>query len=336
MRFHSLVLFACLAPVIAQAAALRVPENHETIQAAVDAAADGDTILIAPGDYFENVKIEEKGALVLIGTAGAEKTVLDGNEKGIVVEVLRSGRTVLRGLTLQRGFTPGNGGGLSVQQSDAEVIDCRFLNNTANNEGGGLMVSNCSDFLVSGCFFERNESEAASAIGVVGGRGVLENNRIVNNTGGLTISITFSGCHIRDNIIVKNLSTGFGVIGYAVSYEGEIRGNTIAQNLGKEGTGAVLAQGGALRIKENVIAFNEGVHGVQVESRDKLVTVSGNLIHQNEGGAYLGMEGGEENIDADPLFCDAKGGDYRVREGSPCLDDEGNLLVGALGKGCDR
>ena len=336
MRLHSLALLACLTPVIVSAATLDVPKSHESIQEAVNAASDGDTIRIAPGDYFENVKIEEKGALVLIGAAGAEKTVLDGNEKGIVLEVIRSGRTVIRDLTMQRGYTSGNGGGLSVQQSDVEVRDCVFLSNTASNEGGGLMISNCSDFLVSGCFFERNESEAASAIGVVGGRGVLEKNRIRNNTGGLTISITFSGCHIRENTIVKNLSTGFGVIGYAVSYEGEVRENTIAHNLGKEGTGAVLAQQGALRIEKNVIAFNEGVHGVQVQSRDNLVALSDNLIYQNEGGDYIGIEAGEGDIAEDPLFCDARGEDYHVREGSPCIDEKGNRRIGALGKGCDR
>ncbi|MBN1825638.1 MAG: right-handed parallel beta-helix repeat-containing protein [Candidatus Eisenbacteria bacterium] len=336
MRRFSIVLLAGLAPMFVQAASLKVPEHFGSIQEAVDACSEGDTVLIAPGDYFENIRIEEKGALNLIGEGGAEKTVLDGNEKGIVIEILRSGRTVLRGLTLQRGYTVGNGGGLSVQQSDVEVLDCRFANNTADNEGGGLMVGNCSDFLVSGCSFERNESEAASAIGVVGGRGLLEKNRIRNNTGGLTISISFSGCDIRGNTITNNLSTGFGVIGYAVAYVAEVRNNTIAMNLGKEGFGAVLAQQGALRIEKNIIAFNEGISGVQIESRDNLITVEGNLIYQNEGGDYLGIEGGNGDISVDPLFCDAKGGDFRVRAGSPCLDADGGRVIGALGKGCDH
>ena len=38
-------------------ATLNVPADHLTIQAAVDAANDGDTILVGPGTYHENVEI---------------------------------------------------------------------------------------------------------------------------------------------------------------------------------------------------------------------------------------------------------------------------------------
>jgi Right handed beta helix region len=42
----------------AEGATLRVPDDHATIQAAVDAAAPGDLVLIAPGTYAEAVTVE--------------------------------------------------------------------------------------------------------------------------------------------------------------------------------------------------------------------------------------------------------------------------------------
>src|SRR6185503_10611766 len=50
---------------------LHVPADFATIQQAVEAAAPGDTIQIAPGDYFEQIVIGNKGRLTLVGAPGA-------------------------------------------------------------------------------------------------------------------------------------------------------------------------------------------------------------------------------------------------------------------------
>jgi hypothetical protein len=68
---------------------------------------------------------------------------------------------------------------------------------------------------------------------------------------------------------------------------------------------------------------------------DNLVRLAGNDVWLNEAGAYTGIEPGENDIAADPLFCDPETGDFSLREGSPCLPDrEGEERIGALGKGC--
>ena len=51
------------------AADLRVPADYPTIQAAVDAAASGDTIRIAPGVYVEQTRVTNK-SLTLVGQPG--------------------------------------------------------------------------------------------------------------------------------------------------------------------------------------------------------------------------------------------------------------------------
>jgi len=89
----------------APAAILRVPLNYPTIQAGVAAASAGDTVLVAPGVYFESVTM--KPGVHIHGEPGA---ILDGSQTlGAVVQAL-SGieRTaVLSGLVIRRGQQAG-------------------------------------------------------------------------------------------------------------------------------------------------------------------------------------------------------------------------------------
>jgi parallel beta-helix repeat protein len=65
------------------AAFIRVPEYVPTIQLAIDIANTGDTILVGPGTYYENVMVTKDG-LSLIGS-GADVTIIDGQGKYNVV-----------------------------------------------------------------------------------------------------------------------------------------------------------------------------------------------------------------------------------------------------------
>ena len=71
-------LAVTLLPVSDHAIAdIDVPEDYNTIQEAIDAAAPGDTINVAPGMYRENISLSDT-SIRLIGTAGASETILDG------------------------------------------------------------------------------------------------------------------------------------------------------------------------------------------------------------------------------------------------------------------
>lgn len=82
-----LILFAERSP-LAEAATLRVPEDHKTIQAAINAAASGDTVLVGPGTYRERIQLKDKITLRSAGddTQGklglmrAEQTIIDGTD----------------------------------------------------------------------------------------------------------------------------------------------------------------------------------------------------------------------------------------------------------------
>lgn len=97
----------------AEAATYYVTDNFGTIQAAVDAAATGDTILVRPGAYLENVRIISKG-VTLKSTDGPETTIIDGS--GLSSTLYYSGyyeNNVLDGFTVTNGYA-GNGGGIYI------------------------------------------------------------------------------------------------------------------------------------------------------------------------------------------------------------------------------
>ena len=64
-RLHLLGLLSLFIPLLAitplAANTLRVPADHKTIQAAVDAATNGDTILVSAGSYKERIHLKEGG-----------------------------------------------------------------------------------------------------------------------------------------------------------------------------------------------------------------------------------------------------------------------------------
>jgi hypothetical protein len=117
-----------------------------TIGAAITAAASGDTILIAPGTYVEQLTVSKD--LAFVGTAGAAVTLLDGG--GVFrVMTLTAGTVVeLAGLTIQNGddtSTVDNCGGCYVDHATLTITDCVLSANEGAIEVsyGTLTMSRC-------------------------------------------------------------------------------------------------------------------------------------------------------------------------------------------------
>ena len=63
---------------------IHVPADAATIQSGINVASDGDTVLVAPGTYVENIDFKGK-AITVTSSGGATTTTIDGGQKGIVV-----------------------------------------------------------------------------------------------------------------------------------------------------------------------------------------------------------------------------------------------------------
>ncbi len=124
---------------------LQVPGDSATIQGAIDQAVDGNTVLVAPGTYLENINFLGK-AIRVQSTDGPEVTIIDGNSAGPVVSFITSegSAAILEGFTLQHGwanyFPHYSGGGIDIERASPTIRKNVVTNNRACSSGGGISV----------------------------------------------------------------------------------------------------------------------------------------------------------------------------------------------------
>jgi len=123
----------------------QVPLDFATIQAAIDGAADGDTVLVYPGTYVENINFNGKN-IVLESTGGSSETIIDGGSSGNVVSIINGEGfgTVIKGFTIQNGGSTNFGGGIYCLGSNPTLQDLIIKNNTVLTSGGGICCNNSS------------------------------------------------------------------------------------------------------------------------------------------------------------------------------------------------
>ncbi|MFA7331328.1 MAG: hypothetical protein WC326_09685 [Candidatus Delongbacteria bacterium] len=146
-----------------------VPASYATIQAAIAACAEGDTVLVAPGVYHERLLIQDRAILLTShllledDTTLVSRTVVDGDSLGCVVRIVSAGpnATELRGLTVRRGVS-----GLEVNAPEVLVRSCRLEDNHAATGGGILVRSRPSLRLrLEGVEFLGNSATSGGALG---------------------------------------------------------------------------------------------------------------------------------------------------------------------------
>ena len=127
--------------------------SFSTIQGAIDSSNLLDTVLVAPGTYFENLTFAGK-SITLRSTGGAAQTIINGSSltRGpgdgsvLVFEQGESPLAVIDGFTLTAGIgkvitdatgTFSRGGGILISGSSPTLVNCTFDSNTAQL-GAGL------------------------------------------------------------------------------------------------------------------------------------------------------------------------------------------------------
>ena len=162
---------------------IRVPADLPTIQAAVTAASDNDTILVAPGIYSgegnRDIIIEGK-SVVIIAEQDASSTVIDceGNEnephRAFVIRNQASSNTIIEGFTIRGGYNT-SGAAIYCTSASPTFKFCIFYGNQSTLSGGAIRCKNSSPSLIN-CTFVANSAQTGGAIfGLASSSPYLEN-----------------------------------------------------------------------------------------------------------------------------------------------------------------
>jgi hypothetical protein len=260
---------------------INVPLDKATIQAAIDAANDGDTVLVAPGTYQENINFNGK-AITVESSGGADVTIIDGNKKASVVTFNSSewDTSVLRGFTIRNGksadvYNP-SGGGIYAYGASPSIVANKIVQNESCN-GAGIYAYNSSLIVRNNDISNNvqgtcNWNSNGAGIHLEGGSARIIDNTITNNTYNSTsygngggIYIYGSGVNvIRGNVISHNGGTTAKGGGIYCGDQGQsqIVGNLIVSNSAGNGGGIYLGFGALLG--NNTIADNDAAKGSAV------------------------------------------------------------------------
>jgi serine protease len=186
----------------AVASTINVPADQPTIQDGINAAVTGDTVLVAPGTYSENINFSGK-AITVRSSGGPKVTIIDGGNLGAVV-TFATGETnasVLSGFTIQHG----NNSGVYLDFASPVIKNNVISNNTAEF-GAGMYILGASTAQVRRNTFTGNVASAGGgAIGLFAAGSVfIENNRFTKNNGGGEGG-AFWIVNEADEIIVQNV-----------------------------------------------------------------------------------------------------------------------------------
>ena len=177
-----------------RAAVRLVPAQHATIQAGINAAADGDTVRVAPGVYREALtclNLNKRVYVVAEGAAGS--VVVEGDGSRLLLHVENDGNgsaahaPVFDGVTFRGGYSGVSyRSAVTVVDSRSEFTRCTFEDNVKVQGGGAVLIYGPRSYVVfSDCVFEDNSArEFGGAVLVNGGhcRASFKRCRFSDNT----------------------------------------------------------------------------------------------------------------------------------------------------------
>ena len=277
-----IAFFLSWAPVQVGADDLYVPSDYSSIQEAIYAADEEDTVLVEAGVYFERI-VFTGPAITVESVEGPAETTIDAGQQGPVVLFEENGST-LRGFTLTNGLGAASpyiaGGGVVIFWGSPVIENCIIADNIGN-QGGGI---------------------AAIGGGTVRRCKILRN--VADTQGGGVFSLHFGNPLVLVNTVVaENHADGHNRAGAGVDGLVELTNCSVLNNTG--GWGIANAHGSTV---VNSIVYGNGEG--QIESTSALVSFS-----NVEGG-----QDGEGNMDQDPLF-DEESNNYHLSGNSPCIDN---------------
>jgi predicted outer membrane repeat protein len=342
-----LVLVSILAIVnVARAGTIHVPVDQLTIQAGIDAALVGDTVLVADGTYTgsgnRSILIFEKN-IVVISENGPDDCIIDcegsfaNPHNGFNLENCNS---VVRGFRIRNGYS-NEGGGIYCYESSATIEGNVIIENYAEY-GGGIYCEGISFPHIEGNVIAENDANYGAGIFCWTTVPTIRDNSITGNEcspngAGAGICCSYALPTITGNLIAENViyvtyppshGRGGGIACFDVPVLNvnhafpKITNNTIAYNFAEHGNGIYCQESSP--IITNCILWGTTTDQIVCSDSDPLVTYSD----------IMGGWPGEGNKDEPPVFEAPWNGNYRLSSGSPCIDAGDPTHAVPLGGGC--
>ncbi len=223
----------------AHAAIINIPDDQPTIQAGIDIAAESDTVLVAPGTYFENLDLREKSItlashyLTTADTTYMHETIIDAQKNGdscINIRNDEEGHSVtVSGFTLKNAaFTLVNGYGTAIRCKNVDA-HFRWLI-FERNDGYSASGISCgiSNITIDNSYFRNNDSGSAGGVLSASFCDISINNTFIYNNND-PFGLYFNNCDsvLCNNIIVKD-NKHVGVL--CVLSSATIKNSVIADN----------------------------------------------------------------------------------------------------------
>ncbi len=259
------------------------------IQHCLDSCSTGDTVLVGPGTYYENIIWPSTHGIHLISQYGPGTTTIDGNSAGSVIALTSKVDTTteVSGFTIQNGRC-GLGGGLYCFQSSPTIFGNTITNNTTENMspgwGGGIYCYKSSPYVRQNSIIS-NHAHVGGGILCQKSSPVIADNMIAENISHGPVPLTDSDSSICLSAYMhsdRRQTDGDGpAIACIDSSAPIILNNTITENYAS----SFVSSGGGIYCNYSMAA------------------ISGNTITNNSGA----MAGG--------------GG------GIICIDDEGTVIT---------
>lgn len=312
----------------AHATIINVPADYASIQSAIDASSNGDTVIVAPGRYLVNLNFRSKdivlaGSYLLSGNSqDIWNTILDGSAPDypdtgsvIIVAGLQDTSTAIIGFTITGGTGTNwrdisdnriyrEGGGILTESSWPRIQNNIIINNRATTKGIGVSSA----------------GGGGIRVGFSGGIGRLEiiGNVFAYNQGLYGGGLVSFHCPIvfRNNIVWQNSGgQDYGGAGLWVWNNGTlgvslIENNTIIGNSTANQGGGISVNNSQIDIHNNIVRGNSGVPAQLYVTGPQSTTVWYNNVQDGYPGTG--------NTDAVPLFADSN---FYLLPGSPGIDE---------------
>lgn len=190
--FLLVVTFVITTRISVNAAILYVPSQYTTIQKGIDAAVNGDTILVANGTYTGegNKNLDFGGKAITVQSEnGPEKTIIDcgGTGRGYYFHSGEHASSVVRGFTIKNDLVLGNypntvnSGGILCSNNSSPTITNNIITNNRADRGGGIGCVNSSPIIINNTISQNSAKEVGGGIDCDENSFSVINNNLINS-----------------------------------------------------------------------------------------------------------------------------------------------------------